>query len=120
MATLNHSLEITYVWIDSYYYKAYVGRACVLGKKDACSVPARHGEIFLLTIAASSCFPSSFCALSLPRIGALLTIPLRIRIDPYSSSIFVDKLTSVRCSDVEDREDLGTNVCRIMIQILEH
>lgn len=28
-ATLNHSLEITYVRIDSYYYKAYVGRACV-------------------------------------------------------------------------------------------
>lgn len=30
-ATLNHSLEITYVWIDSYYYKAYVGRACAVG-----------------------------------------------------------------------------------------
>lgn len=42
-ATLNHSLEITYVWIDSYYYKAYVGRACAVGGPtiDSPDWPAR-------------------------------------------------------------------------------
>lgn len=42
--TLNHNLEIIYVRIDSYYYKAYVGRACALGGPHARAIRTRNSR----------------------------------------------------------------------------
>lgn len=55
LATLNHRLEITYVRIDSYYYKAHVGRACVPCRERSVALP--------LTFVASlvSTDPSPLC-----------------------------------------------------------
>lgn len=58
LATLNHSLEITYVRIDSYYYKAHVGRACVPCRERSVALPLTFVRCF-------SRLYGSFSALSL-------------------------------------------------------